>query len=324
MAKQLPKAPEENTGEWLNTYADMVTLLLTFFVLLFACSNMDETKVQFIIQAFQNHGHYVNSYVSKPNTDPSNANEIGTSNDPPSHSGGEGEMPQSFDVLYQYLSEMIDANDLGDVVSIEAGAAHVTLQFDNSVMFKPDSAVLTNEGRQYISQFAPILKLLNNSIQTLTVAGHTAVSPGSTLDDFGLSSARAVSVQNLLSFHHTVDDSKYIVTGYGPNRPVADNDTPDGRAKNRRVEIQLLRAENELDFSNPDVLRDFLLYNGITSGVVDTQVPKTDPSTLPEGAAQRVEAFIKDKFESVGITVGGFGPGSTDGSAFMVDETASK
>ena len=67
MAKQLPKAQEENTGEWLNTYADMVTLLLTFFVLLFACSNMDETKIQYIMQAFQIWNDYLlaSLYVSK-------------------------------------------------------------------------------------------------------------------------------------------------------------------------------------------------------------------------------------------------------------------
>lgn len=323
MAKQLPKKAEENTGEWLNTYADMVTLLLTFFVLLFACSNMDETKIQYIMQAFQMRGKFTNTIIAPPNADPDETNQVGNSSDPPTTSGGEGEMPQSFDTLFQYLGEIIDSNDLGDVVSVESGASHITIKFNDSVMFRPDSAVLTSEGRQIISTFVPAIQHINNSVQTLTVAGHTARSGGSDLNDYSLSANRAVSVQNLLEFLHTVDNEKYIVTGYGPNRPTESNETVDGRAKNRRVEIQLLKAENELDFSNRDVLKDFLTHHGITNEQFDAQFPPVDPVTLPEGAADRVEAFIKDKFENVGVSVGGFGPGSADGSEFIADETTS-
>lgn len=323
MAKQLPKAPEENTGEWLNTYADMVTLLLTFFVLLFACSNMDDTKIQYLMQAFQMRGKFTNTVIAQPNANPDETSQIGNSSDPPNPAGGEGELPQSFDTMFQYLGEMVDANDLSDIVSVESGAAHISISIKDSVMFRPDSAVLTTEGRKIISDIAPIVRELNGSIQTLTVGGHTAVSAGSTLDDFSLSANRAVSVQNLLAFHHTVDDSKYIVTGYGPNRPAASNDTVDGRAKNRRVELVILKAQNELDLTNPDVLRDYLSSMGVSNEQIDAMVPRVDPETLPEGAAEKVEAVIKNKFDNVGVSVGGYGPGTTDGSEFIVEETTS-
>ena len=322
MAKQLPKAPEENTSEWLNTYADMV-MLLTFFVLLFACSNMDETKIQYIMQAFQMRGKFTNTVVAQPNANPDETNQVGNSSDPPTNVGGEGEQPQSFDTLFQYLGEIIEAEDLSDIVSIEAGAAHITLKFKDTVMFRPDSAVLTDEGRNIISKFVPGIRMINNSIGTLTVAGHTARTGGSDLADYGLSANRAVSVQNLLEFLDTVDTTKYIVTGYGPNRPTDTNDTADGRANNRRVEINLLKAENELDLSNRDVLKDYLTWLGMTAEEFDILHPQTDPVTLPEGAVDRVEAFIKDKFENIGVTVGGYGPGSADGSEFIIDETTS-
>ena len=64
MAKLPPKQESGDSQEWLNTYADMVTLLLTFFVLLFACSNLDETKLQYVYQAFQMRGKYVNTIVA--------------------------------------------------------------------------------------------------------------------------------------------------------------------------------------------------------------------------------------------------------------------
>lgn len=319
MAKQLPKAEEGNSQEWLNTYADMVTLLLTFFVLLFACSNMDETKIQYIMQAFQNRGRYVNTFVTQPNTDPNDTSEMGTSNAPPTHSGGEGEMPQSFDTLMQYLGDVTVQNDLGDAVSIEAGAAHVTIRFNDSVMFNPDSAVLTDEGRRIISKYAPVIKQANSSIEGLTVSGHTAKG-FSDLDDYDLSAGRATSVQKLLNFLGTVDNEKYSVAGYGPNRPLESNDSEEGKKKNRRVEIVLLKAENELDMSDRDVMMDYFESMGVSTEMFDAMWPKVDPQTLPEGAADRVEAFIKNKFDNVGVSSGGYGPGSADGSVFMVEE----
>lgn len=245
---------------------------------------------------------------------------VGSSSTPPTNVGGEGEMPQSFDTLFQYIGEMIDAEDLSDVVSVESGASHITIRFKDSVMFRPDSAVLTTEGREIISKFSPIIREVNNSIQTLTVSGHTAKAASYDINDFSLSSNRAVSVQNLLDFLHTVDYEKYIVTGYGPNRPLASNDTVDGRAQNRRVEIVLLKAYNELDLTNREVLKDYFTQMGMTNEEFDAMFPKVDPETLPEGAVDRVDAFIKDKFDGVGVTSGGYGPGTADGSEFIIED----
>lgn len=319
MAKQLPKKAEENTGEWLNTYADMVTLLLTFFVLLFACSNLDETKMQYIFQAFQMRGKFINSAVNEQNPNPSDST-IGNTDNEPDYSGGEGEMPQSFDELFQYLSDYVEQNNLGQSIAIENGESHITIKLSDTVMFDGNSYVLKDEGRRIIGDIIPAIHALNDSIQKLIVYGHTAkaISP---VNDYYLSANRAVSVQNFLEFKGTVDNSKYAVTGEGPNKPVSSNDTAEGRAKNRRVEITLLKANNKLDFSDEKVLKDILLSMGIITDDFDPFKEDTPPNLLPDGAAEKITNTIKDLYENFNSSGGsGFGPGSADGSEFIVED----
>ncbi len=323
MAKQMPKKAEESTGDWLNTYADMVTLLLTFFVLLFACSNLDETKLQYIFQAFQMRGKFANAFIAPPNPNASDST-IGNSEDAPANAGGEGEMPQSFDELYQYLSEYVEENKIGESVSIDQGASHITIRFDDNVMFDGDSWVLKNEGRKLLSGFIPAIRTVNDCVQNLTVAGYTAKVKFPVVNDYTLSAMRAVSVQNFLEFNNTVDNEKYIVTGYGPNRPLESNDTEEGRAKNRRVELVLLKAQNDNILNDKEVIKDILRGLGITAEEHDpNNIPK-DPDLLPEGSAEKIVSLITGKFEGMSPSSSGYGPGSTDGSEFMVDEEDSE
>lgn len=324
MAKQMPKKSEDSTGDWLNTYADMVTLLLTFFVLLFACSNMDETKMQYIFQAFQMRGKFANNIVAPQNPNLAETDTIGNSSDPPAaNPSGEGEMPQSFDQLYQYLSEYIDSNQLSDSVAIEKSAAHITIRFNDNVMFDGDSWVLKDEGRRLISAFTPAIHAVNGSIQNLTVSGHTAMVPYPIVNDYLLSAMRAVSVQNFLEFRGTVDNNKYIVTGYGPNRPLESNDTEEGRAKNRRVELLILRAENELTLNDPEIIKDILKEKGIIAENFDPNDNNTDVEALPDGVAEKIVSKIESSFQNISSSGSGFGPGSADGSEFIADDTES-
>lgn len=321
MAKLPPKKAEENTGEWLNTYADMVTLLLTFFVLLFSCSNMDETKMQYIFQAFQVRGRYVNTVVTTPNNETSE-NQTGNSNTA-SNQGGEGELPQSYPELYQYLSEYIEDKELGDSISLDAGAAHFSIRFDDKVFFDGDSAILKQEGREVLAGIIPALNAMNSLIQDLYVTGHTAYLANPTIDPFGLSAQRAVSVEAFLNAHNTVDDSKYAVFGYGPNRPIADNDTVDGKRKNRRVELVLLKNQDDLNLNDPDVIKDMLEHQfNIKNDDYDIQEPpeKPDPDTLPEGSADKIIANINDRFSNTGTISGVYGPGAIDDTDFVISE----
>ena len=135
MAKRQKKFEEDHSNDWLNTYADMVTLLLTFFVMLYASSSIDDQKWQYIYQAFQSRGKFLNEYVRSP--DPVAENGEGVTDDNPNTNGGDGEMPQSFDKLYVFLSEYVEENDLSDQIAVDQGAAHITIRFDDDIFFDP-------------------------------------------------------------------------------------------------------------------------------------------------------------------------------------------
>lgn len=321
MAKLPPKKAEENTGEWLNTYADMVTLLLTFFVLLFSCSNMDETKIQYIVQAFQVRGHFLNTVVSKPNPDETTTDTSGNSN-VSTEQGGEGENVKSFDELHQYLSEYIDDKELGENVSVENGKYYFTIRFNSNVLFEPDSYILKPEGRRLINDFSPAIHAVERSIKTLMVTGHTAYVARYSIDPWYLSSMRAVSVESLLNLNNTVDDSKYQIIGYGPNRPLGDDTTADGKRQNRRVEIVILKNTEDFDLNDPEVLKDLLLHQfNITSNQYDPNGDeKPDPGILPDGAVDKIIANINDSFSDAGVSGGVYGPGFIDDKEFIIEE----
>lgn len=313
MAKMPPKKGNDSVGDWLNTYADMVTLLLTFFVLLFASSNIDETKLQYILQAFQSRGKYVNPYVA--DLDPSAVNKGGIT-DNPDEQGGEGSMPQSFEELYQYLADYIEEQELGDSVSVEQGAAHITIRFNDSVFFDGNSYILKPEGKAVLDGIYPGIKAIQDSIRTATISGHTSYTGlirHGMINDWWLSSERALSVANYLNDekHVTLDENKYRIRGAGYAEPIAPNDTLEGQKKNRRVEIMMLK--NELNLSDEKVIRDILEHDfGIGSNPfdVDNQTPP-DISTLPDGSADKIIAIIGDKFKDDDVTnVGSIGPGS--------------
>lgn len=316
MAKQLPKKAEENTGEWLNTYADMVTLLLTFFVLLFACSNLDETKLQYVFQEFKSRGRFLNQHVAE--LDPSAEGSGGVTDDT-TQPGGEGTMPQSFEELYTFLADYVENNNLSESVSVEQGDTHIKIKFNSSVLFDGDSSYLKPEGRELLDNWIPALKAVKHTIARNTVSGHTSVGT-SLVNDWNLSSLRAVSVVNYLESWETMESEKYRVMGCGPYEPDPNADSP---AKNRRVEMLLLK--NELDFTDIKVIQDILQHDyNLGTGMFDPDDHKpSGESNLPPEAVDKIISYINEKFPGDVTTVGTYGPTGVDGSKFILkDETS--
>ena len=307
MAKLQKKFHENHDNDWLNTYADMVTLLLTFFVMLYASSSLDEQKWQYIYQAFQSHGKYLNEYVDTANPVEDEGESV--TDEEPEGTAGDGELPQSFDQLYVYLSDYVEVNDLGETVSVEKGAAHITIRFDDSIFFDPDSAELKAEGREVINGISPGLTAAQASIKTLTVVGHTAAGV-SAVNDWELSAGRAVSVVTYMDYRGVLPSDTFRVKGCGPAEPIADNDTEEGRAQNRRVEMMILK--NDLDYTDSEVLKDILKSDyGITSDEYDPDGDNStdDISKLPDGSVDKIIGSIESLFSGDSVyTQGSLGP----------------
>lgn len=302
LAKLQKKPAEDNSNDWLTTYSDMVTLLLTFFVMLYASSSVDDQKWQYIYQAFQSRGKYLNEYVDSPNPSATEGSYV-TDNEP-DYSGGDGELPQSFDTLYQYLSEYVSQNDLDSAVSMDKGAAHITIRFNNSVFFDGNSAVLKQSGKDVLNGMAPGIRAVQNAIQRVTVSGHTAdIAVPSEVNDFQLSSDRAVSVVKFLDYTKVVDTAKFRTKGCGSAEPVASNDTEEGRSSNRRVEIEIVKSN--LDLTDPAVMEDILAHDwGLPTNRFDPDAEDKGSDKLPGDAAQSIIDNIDSMFPSDSTTIG--------------------
>lgn len=315
MAKLPPKKSEENTGEWLNTYADMVTLLLTFFVLLFACSNLDETKLQYVFQEFKSRGRYFNQHVAE--LDPSAEGQGGITDDM-SQPGGEGSMPQSFEELYTFLADYVENNNLSESVSVEQGETHIKIRFNSSVLFDGDSSYLKPEGRELLDNWIPAIRAVKQSIARNTISGHTSVGT-SLVNDWNLSALRAVSVINYLESEKMLEPEKFRGSFCGPYEP----EDPDNPPVNRRVEMLLLK--NELDFTDIKVIQDILQHDyNLPTGMFDPDNQKQpNESNLPPEAVDKIIGYINEKFPGNVTNVGTYGPTGVDGNKFIPkDETS--
>lgn len=248
---------EESTGgaNWMDTYGDMVTLLLTFFVMLYASSSFDEEKWQYILQAFTSNGEVVNQIVADSDED---ALDDSTDDNfvTPEKELKPGELPQTFDQLYHYLVYYSQKNGLSESLEIEKGKSNVYLRFKNNVFFSGDSAVLLSTGKQILDSIGRGIKAVDDKIYLVKVCGHTADSPTSVMDDNILASGRAVTVANYIRDKGITKPSKLVAAGYGSYRPVAPNDTEANRAKNRRVEIVIVR--NDVDFTDDQVVQELM------------------------------------------------------------------
>ncbi len=249
MARKKRGSGGESGGNWMDTYGDMVTLLLTFFIMLYATSTPDEVKWQQILQAFQSKGSTVNLVVDKDND---TASEEPYTDDVLS----DNELPASFDELYHYLVNYVEQSPHSESIEVSKGVSNIYLKFRDNVFFNGDSHYLLATGQEILSDISVGISEVEDKILGVKVSGHTAVAEFSSADDFTLSSMRAVNVANYIEKLDIMPKEKMSTAGYGASRPVAPNDTEENRSQNRRVEMIIFR--NDVDLTDPEVIDEFL------------------------------------------------------------------
>lgn len=292
---------------WMDTYGDMVTLLLTFFVMLFSMSSIDSNKWEMLVTAFSR-GQQASSSEMQQVVMPGEGEETGKI------IAAEGqydlkvkeeidlanERPISLSELYDYLQAYIAQNNMQGSVTLEKDAANnIYLRFDNNIFFNGDSSVLRQESYSILNFMGDCMKGVEDQIYIIRVIGHTAAVPVDNypVNDWELSSERATRVINYFESNSGIDPTKLMANGYGKNHPRYSNDTAEGRAKNRRVEIMILG--NEFDTGNADQLYQILqkmmaaevmpdAANG--SNVLAGDMPLAPASSQPDTAlAQETE-----------------------------------
>ncbi len=240
---------------WLDTYADMVTLLLTFFVLLFAMSSVDSDKWQMLAKAFAG-GREITNGGPQLVIDPDESGDALDTSTPIANgetgSGGLEEVDVdevlTFDDLYAYLASYVKKNKLSDSVSVNKGDGYTFLIFRNSIFFDGDSYTLRDDGKVILDYLCNGLVNITKDIGEIRVYGHTAQAKDSDkteqlIWDRTLSTNRANSVLMYIQFKDILDPAKMVAEGYGQYRPLVPHDgTEETRIKNRRVELYISQS----------------------------------------------------------------------------------
>lgn len=258
---------KKNTGggggyNWMDTYGDMVTLLLTFFVMLFSMSTVNEEKWEILVRAFAKNPDAATAQIIL--VQEGEGDDIAPANGLAPTIGQQvtdSELPSDLNQLYEYLKRYVEQHDMEASVSLSRDSANnVYIRFDNNIFFDGDSYVLREGSYPILNFLSDSLKNLEDQIFVTRVNGHTAAIPGAEdyhISDWTLSGERASQV--VIYFEGKgLDPKKLMCNGYGKNYPIESNDTAEGRSKNRRVEIMVLG--NAFDKNNPDDLYSMLSH----------------------------------------------------------------
>jgi len=239
---------------WMVTYSDLVTLILCFFVLLFAFSTIDVVKFKAVSDSFRMKS-IIEGGVSIISPDPPLHANTNTPLDEDRHSTDEEQkqnevqrmQEQQLDNLYEAIAKYLEDNKLESVITASRDTAGVTLEIRDRVLFDSGRADIKAEGMPFLARVAQLIQNMPNPIE---IEGHTDNRPISTLQfpsNWELSTARASRVVRYLIDEHNIDPIRMTAVGYGEFRPIATNDTADDRALNRRVVIHIGKlSETEL------------------------------------------------------------------------------
>ncbi len=195
---------ELNRGAlWAVTYGDMMSYLMIFFLILFAFYSSKKIENQFSMKGIE----------------------------------------ETFGKDTQIASTLFAKNGIQQIAKVEISANKITINFANPILFAPGSDVLKPSSYPHLRRLAGVFKDLPNPIQVEGYTDNVPLGRGAKFkSNWELSSARAFSVLRFF-IKEGVAPEKLSAVGYGAYKPIASNDTPEGRAKNRRIEINIIRHE---------------------------------------------------------------------------------
>ena len=213
------RRPIEKWG-WMTTYSDMVTLLLCFFILMYAFSTIDNSKWQILVK----------------NLNPS------VSANPPVIE----EKVSAFDELYWQMKRYVKENNLENDIEVSGGEGYAFIVFRNNIFFDGDSSALKPEGRKILDVLGEGVSAVSGLVGEMRILGHTNQADpnkeNAARGDRFLASNRATEVLVYLQEKNIIEPRKLVSIGYGQFYPVAPFVSEDDRLKNRRVEILITEA----------------------------------------------------------------------------------
>ena len=244
---------EESGGAyWMDTYGDLVTLLLTFFVLLFSMSSIDAAKWEALVGSFTGISPIGVDPISpevaiadpipqfgppSQMDDPSDPSDPSTSN--PQDSDDREEL-ESLREMYAIMSGFIEQGGIDAEIDLVEDEYMVRMIFNDQVFFETASAVIRQDAFPILDAIIEMFQAVEHLYSMMIVEGHADIRPINTQQypsNWHLSAYRAVNVLGYLKEAGQLDSNRLAAVGYGEEQPIAPNNSPENMARNRRVEF---------------------------------------------------------------------------------------
>lgn len=264
MARNKQEDPPAKTDGWMATFSDLMNLLLCFFVLLFAMSSVDTDKWQQLVASFSSNysilqsggeglqdGQLIASGASQLTQIGEYYAQIGLNQDGSEDSNDdaliefEKQQYAESEAMGDKIEDILESKGLGSEVEVQVTQTYVSLNMRGALLFESASSTLTDDAHRVLTEVAEILK--NYEDNHIKIEGHTDNIPINTEkfpSNNELSYARSLEVFYFLTRDNGLDGRNIENSGYGERQPIASNDTAEGRAQNRRVEIKIFNSFN--------------------------------------------------------------------------------
>ena len=264
MAKKKQEEAPKGSPAWMATFSDLMNLLLCFFVLLFSMSSIDAQKYEQVVASFNQTFSVLNGGATAIGDGILISNGVSQLNELDDYINSTGKMDEGQIVdedlanvqekmeeakmeeseqMAEKIQEAVDEKNLGSEIDIDFTSQYVQLTLKGALLFDSGSTLLKEEAKPVLDQVGTVLERYASG--TIEIEGHTDNVPMSGAkysNNDELSSGRALSVFDYLLSVTNLDPARVKHAGRGEYDPVADNATPEGRTRNRRVEIKIYNS----------------------------------------------------------------------------------
>jgi chemotaxis protein MotB len=235
MKKRRGEDEHENLERWLITYADLITLLLAFFIMMYTFSKQDSQKYQEVSKSLKT------IFTGGSGLLKTGAGGGSSMINPRLQVGPVSEVEQQ---LEQQVQAMAGSTDRDRSITVFRDERGIVIRIMDRAFFDEGKAELKETAREALKKIAPIMKDSNSPVR---IEGHTDNVPirtGEFKSNWELSVRRATEVVRHLIERYDFPPQRISASGYAEYQPVTTNDTPQNRALNRRIEIIVLQQSD--------------------------------------------------------------------------------
>ncbi|WP_341280418.1 flagellar motor protein MotB [Paenibacillus sp. FSL H8-0537] len=258
---------EEHVDEsWLIPYADLLTLLLALFIVLYSMNSVDVKKFQEMSNAFNIAFTGGTGLLTDPAAittgDQRETQKPSPSDSTQKPAAGDEEKDdaqkrreelikqeqEDLEKLKKQIDDYIKKNGLTSDLETKLNQSQLMITISDEALFASGSSEVKEDSRELATSIATMLQQYPD--YEIIVSGHTDNKPINTYlfrSNWDLSTSRAVRFMDILLENKQLSPTRFTASGYGENRPLASNDTEEGRAKNRRVEVSIIRNYVDLE-----------------------------------------------------------------------------